>query len=130
MLSRFSSVQLFATIWTVAHQSPLSMGFSKQEYWSGLPCPPPADLPNPGIEPAFLMSPALTVRFFTTSATWQYLKLISGNLVIHSRTYLLPLSLSNGTLQKVTGCACLSLQNNTWLVGDTEIVESENEPIH
>ena len=106
------------------------MGFSRQEYWSGLPCPPPADLPNPGIEPAFLMSPALTVRFFTTSATWQYLKLISGNLVIHSRTYLLPLSLANGKLHKVTGCACLSLQNNTWLVGDTEIVESENEPIH
>ena len=51
-----SHVQLFATPWTVAHQAPLSMGFSRQEYWSGLPFPSPGDLPNPGIEP---MSPAL-----------------------------------------------------------------------
>ena len=49
--SRFSRVRLFATRWTVAHQAPLSMGFSRQEYWSGLPCPPSGDLPNPGIEP-------------------------------------------------------------------------------
>ena len=56
MLSRFSSVQLCATPWIVAHQAPLSMGFSRQEYWSGLPCPPPRDLPNPGTEPR---SPAL-----------------------------------------------------------------------
>ena len=47
---RFSQVQLFATLRTVAHQAPLSMGFSKKEYWSGLPCPPPEDLPNPGME--------------------------------------------------------------------------------
>ena len=60
---------LFATLWTVAGQAPLSMGFSRQEYWSGLPCPPPGDLPNPGIQPASLMSPALTSGFFTTSAT-------------------------------------------------------------
>ena len=51
-----SRVQLFATPWTVARQAPLSMGFSKQEYWSGLPFPSPGDLPNPGIEPG---SPAL-----------------------------------------------------------------------
>ena len=50
MLSRFSHIQLFATLWTVAHQAPLSMGFSRQEYWSGLPCPPPGDLLNPGIK--------------------------------------------------------------------------------
>ena len=48
----------------------LSMGFSRQEYWSGLPCPPPGDLPNPGIKLKSLMSPALGGRFFTTSATW------------------------------------------------------------
>ena len=42
------------TIWTVAHQTPLSMGFSRQEYWSGLPCPPPGDVPDPGIEPRSL----------------------------------------------------------------------------
>ena len=47
-----SHVQLLETPWTVVHQAPLSMEFSKQEYWSGLPFPPPGDLPNPGIEPA------------------------------------------------------------------------------
>ena len=60
-----------ATLWTVAHQAPYSMGFSRQEYWSGLPCPPPGDLPNPGIEPASLMSPELAGGFFTSSATWE-----------------------------------------------------------
>ena len=60
-----SRVQLFATPWTVAHQALLSMGFSRQEYWSGLPCPPPRDLPNPGNEPEPLMSPTLA-----TSAIW------------------------------------------------------------
>ena len=48
MLSHFSPVWLFATLWTVTHQAPLSMGFSRQEYWSGLPCPSPGDLPDPG----------------------------------------------------------------------------------
>ena len=57
------------TLWTVAHQAPLSMGFSRQEFWSGLPCCLPGDLPDPGIELASLMSPALAGRFFTTSAT-------------------------------------------------------------
>ena len=71
MLSCFSHVQLFVTLWIVAHQAPLSMGFSREEYWSGFPCPPPRDLPNPGIKPASLMSPALAGRFFTTSATWE-----------------------------------------------------------
>ena len=56
-----------------SRQAPLLMGFSRQEYWSGLPCPPPGDLPNPGIEPASLTSPALAGGFFTTSATWKLL---------------------------------------------------------
>ena len=51
VLSHFSCVWLFVTPWTAAHQAPLSMGFSLQEHWSGLPCPPPGDLPDPGIEP-------------------------------------------------------------------------------
>ena len=51
VLSRFSRVRLFGTPWTAAHQAPLSVGFSRQEYWSGLPCPPPGDLPDPGIKP-------------------------------------------------------------------------------
>ena len=69
MLSHFSHVQLFVTLWTVGHQAPLSMGFSRQEYWSGLPCPLPGDLPNPEIELTSLMSPAVAARFFTTSTT-------------------------------------------------------------
>ena len=68
VLSCFNCVRLFATPWTVACQAPLSMGFSRQEYWSGLPCPSPGDLPDPGIRPTSLVSPALTGGFFTTSA--------------------------------------------------------------
>ena len=63
-----SRVQLFVTPWTIACQGPLSMGFSRQEYWSGLLCPPPGDLPDPGIKPQSLMSPVLTARFFTTES--------------------------------------------------------------
>ena len=73
MLSCFNHVWLFATLWTVAHQAPLSMGFSRQEYWSGLPCPPPGDLPNQGNEPMSLICPALAGRFSTTSTTWEAL---------------------------------------------------------
>ena len=72
MLSCFSCFRLFATLCkefaTVAYQDPLSMGFSRQEYWSGLPFPPPGDLPDPGIKPA---SPALAGGFFTPRATWE-----------------------------------------------------------
>ena len=56
-------------MWTIDHQDPLSMGFSRQENWSWLPCPPPGDLPDAGIEPVSLMSPALSGRFFSTNAT-------------------------------------------------------------
>ena len=68
VLSYFSRVWFFVTPWTVACQAPLSMGFSRQEYWSGLPCPPPGDLPDPGIEPMSLMSPALADGFFQANA--------------------------------------------------------------
>ena len=67
MLSCFSRVQLFVTLWTVAHQAPLSLGFSRQEYWSGLPCPPPGDLLDPGVKPMSLMSPAMAGGLFTPS---------------------------------------------------------------
>ena len=72
-LSRFSCIWFFVTPWTVALQAPLSMGFPRQEYWSGLPCPPPGDLPDPGIKPMSLMPPALAGRFFSTGATWEAL---------------------------------------------------------
>ena len=61
VLSYFSCVCLFVTPWTVASQAPLSMGFSRQEYWSGLACPPPGNLPDSGIEPASLKSPACSL---------------------------------------------------------------------
>ena len=61
------------TLWTIASQAPLSMGFSRHEYWSGLPCPPVGDLPGPGIGPACLTSPALAARFSTTDASWEAL---------------------------------------------------------
>ena len=64
------SSRLFGTLWTLAHQAPLSVGFSRQEYCSGLPCPPPGDFPNPGIEPTSVTSPTQAGGFFTTSATW------------------------------------------------------------
>ena len=68
--------------WTIAHQVHLSMGFSRQEYWSGLPCPSPGNLPEPGIEPASLMSPTLAGGFFTTSATseaWYGIEIAENN---------------------------------------------------
>ena len=72
VLSCCIHVQLFVTLWTVACQAPLSMGFSRQEYWNGLPCLPPGELPNSRIEPTSLLSPALAGGFFLiTSATWE-----------------------------------------------------------
>ena len=69
---RFSRVRLFTTLWTVARQAPLSMGFSKQEYWNGLSFLPPGDLPNPGTEPESLGALALAHGLFTTSTTREW----------------------------------------------------------
>ena len=79
MLSHFSHVSksyvgLFVNPRTVAHQALLFRGVSRQEYWSGMPCPPPGGLPDPGIGP--LASPALAGRFFTTGTTWEALLFI------------------------------------------------------
>ena len=71
MLNHFSCVQYFAISWIVARQDPLSLVFSRQGYRSRLSFPPPGDLPDPGIEPVSLTSPALAGAFFTTSATWE-----------------------------------------------------------
>ena len=73
LLSRFGRIWLCATPWTIAHWAPLSVGFSRQEYWSGLPCPPPGDLPDPGWNPHLLHLPALTGGLFTTSTIWEAL---------------------------------------------------------
>ena len=64
MLSCVIPVQLFATSWTVARHAPLSMGFSRQEYWSGLLIPPPGDLPDPGTEASSPVSPALQTDYY------------------------------------------------------------------
>ena len=70
VLSLFGRVWLFATPWTVGSQDPLSMGFSRQGYWSGLPCPPPGGLPGPEIKPASVRSPALAGGFFNKNSWW------------------------------------------------------------
>ena len=69
----FSCVWLFEAQWIIAHQAPLSVEFSRQEYWSGVTFPTAGDLPDPGIEPTSLAYPVLAGRFFTTSATWEAL---------------------------------------------------------
>ena len=86
MLSHFSHIQFLVTLWAVAFQDPLSLGFSRQEYWSGLQFPSSGDLPNPGIKPQSLTSPALTGKFFTTSTCWEAYSFFSSMLL------LLPLS--------------------------------------
>ena len=71
VLNCFSLVQLFATPWTIAHQTPLSTGPSRQEHWSGLLCLSPGNFSNPGIEPTSLTYPSLAGGFFTTTTTWE-----------------------------------------------------------
>ena len=103
MLSYFSRVQLFQTLWTVTHQAPLTMEFSRQEYWNGLPCPPPGDLPSPGIELESLTSPALTGGFFTTSTTWEAQGENSHIQILFNFNLLLP------QRYRSSSCACMSL---------------------
>ena len=94
--------------WIVAHRAPLSMGFSKQEYWSGLPRPPPGDFPDPWMEPASLVFSSLAGGFFTIRATWEahdLLKLVSKALVWFPSQpclHLFPLYLKNSSLQVST----------------------------
>ena len=83
-LNHLSHVLLFATLWTVAHQAPVTIEFSRQEFQSGLPCPPPGDRPNP-----CLISPVLAGRFFTASATWEALQVtLKGKGKLLSRVQL------------------------------------------
>ena len=106
MLSCFSHVRLFATLWTVARQAPLSMGFSRQDYWSGLPFPSQGDLPNPGIKPTSLLSPALAGGFFTASATWEALFVPKWHCIVHVRQSLSLSTLSSLSIHLLidTGC--------------------------
>ena len=84
-----------AILWTMTCQDPLSMGFSRQEHWSGLTCPPPEDLSDPGIEPASLMSPALSARFLTISATWETLYMVYPSWKINAYTLLRSIWMEN-----------------------------------
>ena len=84
-----SRVRLFVTPWTVVRQAPLCMGFSREAYWSGFPFPSPGDLPDSGIEPVSLSSPALAGGFFTTSATWAA-PVVHTYLLIYIHTYVRP----------------------------------------
>ena len=71
------------TPWTVSCQAPRSIGFPRQEYWSGLPLPPPGDLPDPGIKPVFLVSPALVGRFLTTELPVLFMKDVNKEIPVH-----------------------------------------------
>ena len=98
VISLFSRGQLFATLWNAARQVSLSMELFRQEYWSGGPYSPPGDLPDPVIEPASLMSPALAGGFFTISAAWEAQTLTDSCfqmivLPAPSDSFLFPLSL-------------------------------------
>ena len=79
-MKSLNRVRLFATPWTVAYQAPPSMGFSRQECWSGLPFPSPGDLPYPGIEPEFPAAPALAGGFFTTEPLGKTLIIVTANV--------------------------------------------------
>ena len=89
-LSRFSHIQLFVTPWTVAHQAPLSGGFSRPEYWSGFSHSPPGDLLDSGIEPLSLTSPALAGSFFTSRATCEDPSILHTVSIVHARQLQLP----------------------------------------
>ena len=107
-----SCVWLFVALWTEACQAPLSMGSSRQEYWSGFPCPPPEDLPDPGVEPESLTSPALTCGFFTTSATILFLDF--RHLLLFSQCY--KISIKGDILQWLRHCfQCRGCRFHPWL---------------
>ena len=119
-----SRVRLPATPWTVAHQAPLSMGFSRQEYWSGLPRPPPWDLPDPGIEPLSLASPALAGMFLITSATWEAQNYF---LQQHKKlSYLRGCSKHLGLSVKISKVPCLRSKNYGRTQTDPDFSECES----
>ena len=80
-------VQLFAALWIVANQAPLSVGFSKQEYWIGLPFLTPGDLPDPGIEPTALVSATLAGGFFTTVPPGKGMRMHTPTRLLHPRDF-------------------------------------------
>ena len=112
-----SRVQLFATPWTVAYQAPPSMGFSRQEHWSGLPFPSPGHLPNPGIEPG---SPALEADALTSEPCRCFLIMFPYSL---STTYFSSLSNFNMYLFMVLGSYRMTLILSVWQFWNGEIIK-------
>ena len=120
-LSLFSHVRLFATPWTAAHLAPLSIGFSKQEYWNGLLCPPPGDLRHPGIEPMSPAAPALgrQVLYHSHHLRWTFkpsfiLQIISmPMLLLFSNVFFFPLcDIGNEKMEfRVARGNCLNRMN-------------------
>ena len=128
MLSCFSHGWLFVKLWTAAHQAPLSVGFSRQEYWSGLPCSPPEDLPNPGIKPTSSMSPLLQQVLYPPSQLGspllgnycgkRLLSLLSNLVNWHALVYL---PKANGTSSVISSyyykyiCPVPQFECSTWM---------------
>ena len=109
-------VWLFVTPWTVAHQAPLSVGVYRQEYWSVLPCPPPGDLPDPGIKSTSLMYLASAGRFFTTSITKEAVcaKLLSCGQPCDPMDCRLPGSSVHGIFQaRILECVAISFSRGS-----------------
>ena len=127
MLSRFSRVWPFAILWTVVCQAPLSMGFSRQEYWSGWPFPPPGDFPHPGIKPVSLMSPPLAGGFFTTSTileAWLLEGLSSMNSWLHEEMFTKVVLLAIVILFPVYSTSQSKNALNYWLDREKNILSS------
>ena len=115
-VTSLSHAQLFGTPWTIAHQAPLSMRFSRQEYWSGLSCPPPGDLPDQGIEPTSLMFPASADGFFTNSATWDtWYQCPQHMAVLNKKKLLLSLPLALVPLKAAQDDSIVSSRGRGWL---------------
>ena len=117
MLSCFNLVWLFATLWAIAHQAPLSMRFSRQEYWSGLLFPSLGDLPDSGIEPESPMSPALAGWSFTTSTyIWQkYLYIcLCVYICVHTHTYIYVYIYKTKSIRRQQAMIFLKNEQKTW----------------
>ena len=123
-----SWVRLFVTRWTLANQAPLSMGLCRQEYWVRLPCPPPGDLPDPGLEPASLLSPALAGGFFTTSATQEAQAFHTGGIqvVFKHHCYLCP---SADQALQVMGFRAYADHHET-KQHQSQVEQEENQKVH
>ena len=144
ILSRFSYVWLCVTVWTVdtpASRLLCPWGFSRQEYWSGLWCPPAGDLPNPGIETTSLLSPVLVGRFFTTGASWEalvprtytlpYVKWIASGNLLYNTGSSNPVLCDNlemlhgvqgGRKVQDGGAVCIPMADSCWCMAETNTI--------